>query len=157
MKKQFFVEVRSFFYDDLYLFKYYPDQIIRRCVPNNEIPSVISFCYFEAYGGHFSSKKTIAKILQCGFYWSTLFKDANHFCKACESYQKLGGITSWNMMPLNPILVVEIFDCWGIDFMGPFPPSFRNLYILVVVDYVSEWNEAIPYKNNDHKVVLKFL
>ena len=43
------------------------------------------------------------------------------------------------MMSLNPILFIEIFDCWGIDFMGPFPPSFGFLYILVVVDYVSKW------------------
>jgi hypothetical protein len=48
------------------------------------------------------------------------------------------------MMPLNPILVIKIFDCWGIDFMGPFPPSFGFLYILVAVDCVSKWIEAIP-------------
>ena len=40
-------------------------------------------------------------------------------------------------MPLNPILVVELFDVWGIDFMGPFPTSFGYAYILVGVDYVS--------------------
>jgi hypothetical protein len=61
------------------------------------------------------------------------------------------------MMPLNPILIIEIFDCWGIDFMGPFPSSFGNLYILVAVDYVSKWIEAVPCKTNDHKTVLKFL
>ena len=60
-------------------------------------------------------------------------------------------------MPLNPIFVVEIFYCWGIDFMGPFPPYFGYLYILVVVDYISKWVEAIPCKNNNHKIVLKFL
>jgi hypothetical protein len=42
------------------------------------------------------------------------------------------------MMPLNPILIVEIFDVWGIDFMGPFPTSFCCLYILVAVDYMSK-------------------
>jgi hypothetical protein len=46
-------------------------------------------------------------------------------------------------MPLNPILVVEIFDVWGIDFMGSFPNSFRFLYILVAVDYVSKWMEEV--------------
>jgi len=61
------------------------------------------------------------------------------------------------MMPLNPILVIEILDCWGIDFMGPFPPSFGFLYILVVVDYVSKWIETIPSRNNDHKTVIKLL
>lgn len=61
------------------------------------------------------------------------------------------------MMPLSPILVVEIFDVWGIDFMGPFPSSFGFEYILVAVDYVSKWVEAIPARTNDHKVVVKFV
>ena len=46
--------------------------------------------------------------------------------------------------PLQPILEVELFDIWGMDFMGPFPSSFINLYILLAVDYVSKWVEAIP-------------
>lgn len=156
-RNKFFNEVKQFFWDDPYLFKYCPDQIIRRCVPDSECISVISFCHFEACGGHFSAKKTAAKILQCGFYWPTLFKDTHDFCKACERCQKLGGISRRNMMPLNPILIIEIFDCWGIDFMGPFPPSFGYLYILVAVDYVSKWIEAVPCKTNDHKTVLRFL
>jgi hypothetical protein len=61
------------------------------------------------------------------------------------------------MMPLNPILIIEIFDCWGINFMGPFPHSFGNLYILVGVDYVFKWIEAVSCKTNYHKIVLKFL
>ena len=62
-----------------------------------------------------------------------------------------------DMMPLSPILVIEIFDVWGIDFMGPFPPSYGFLYILVGVDYVSKWVDAVATKTNDHKVVVKFL
>jgi hypothetical protein len=61
------------------------------------------------------------------------------------------------MMPLNPILIVEIFYVWVIDFMGPFPPSFGYEYILVGVDYVSKWVEAVATKTNDHKVVVKFI
>jgi len=60
-------------------------------------------------------------------------------------------------MALNPILEVEIFDIWGIDFMGPFPNSFGNQFILVAVDYVSKWVEARPIKTNDNKLVVKFL
>ena len=41
--------------------------------------------------------------------------------------------------------------------MDPFPSSYGNLYILLAVDYVSKWVEAIPTRTNDHKVVLKFL
>jgi hypothetical protein len=156
-KIKFLVEVRNFYWDDPNLFKYCPDQIIRRCVPNGEITSVLNFCHSEACGRHFSIKKTAAKILQCGFYWPTLFKDTNDFCRTCERCQKLGAISRRNMMPLNPILIIEIFDCWGIDFMGPFPPSFGNLYILVAVDYVSKWVEAVACKKNDHRIVVKFL
>ena len=60
-------------------------------------------------------------------------------------------------MPLNPIPIVDLFYVWGIDFMGPFPMSFGNSYILVGVDYVSKWVEAVPCKYNDHRVVIKFL
>ena len=60
-------------------------------------------------------------------------------------------------MHLNNILEVELFDVWGIDFMGPFTPSYGNLYILVVVDYVSKWVEAAAFPTNDSKVVIKFL
>ena len=61
------------------------------------------------------------------------------------------------MMILNLILVVKIFDVWGIDFMGPFPPSFGYEYILVAVDYVSKWIEATATRTNDHIVVVKFV
>jgi hypothetical protein len=61
------------------------------------------------------------------------------------------------MMPFNLILIVEIFYVWDIDFMRLFPNSYGNLYILVVVDYVSKWVEAVACKTNDHKVVVQFL
>ena len=60
-------------------------------------------------------------------------------------------------MPLTNILEVEVFDVWGIDFMGPFPPSFGNLYILVVVDYASKWVEAATLPINNAKAVVNFL
>ena len=78
-------------------------------------------------------------------------------CKECDKCQRLGKISRHHMMPLNPILVVDLFDVWGIDFMGPFPSSLGYIYILVGVDYVSKWVEAIPCRAADHLVVLKFL
>ena len=58
---------------------------------------------------------------------------------------------------MQPILEVELFDIWGIDFRNPFPSSFSNLYILLVVDYISKWVEDIPTRTNDAKVVASFL
>ncbi|RDX98998.1 pol, partial [Mucuna pruriens] len=56
-------------------------------------------------------------------------------------------------IPQQPILFYEVFDAWGIDFMGPFPVSNGYSYILLTVDYV----EAIATKTNDAKVVVDFL
>jgi len=66
-------------------------------------------------------------------------------------------LSKMHEMPQSGIFKVELFDVWWIDFMGPFPPSHNNLYILVVVDYVSKSVEAIASPKNDFKVVLKFL
>jgi hypothetical protein len=60
-------------------------------------------------------------------------------------------------MPQNRILEIEHFDCWGIDFMGPFHSSYKNLYILVCVDYVTKWVEATACVANDAQTVINFL
>ena len=52
-----------------------------------------------------------------------------------------------NQMPMNPILIVELFDEWGIDFMGPFPMSFGNSYILVgVIMFLNELRQSLVDK-----------
>ena len=68
-------------------------------------------------------------------------------CRGCDRCQRLEKISRYHMMPLSPILVVDLFDVWGINFMGPFLMPFRYSYILVGVDYVSKWVEAIPCKS----------
>ncbi|GKG01276.1 reverse transcriptase domain-containing protein, partial [Tanacetum coccineum] len=60
-------------------------------------------------------------------------------------------------MPQNAIQVCEIFNIWGIDFMGPFPSSRGNKYILVAVDYLSKWVKEKALPTNDAQVVCKFL
>ncbi|GJT87372.1 reverse transcriptase domain-containing protein [Tanacetum coccineum] len=60
-------------------------------------------------------------------------------------------------MPQNSIQVCEIFNVWGIDFMGPFPSSRGNKYILVAVEYLSKWVKAKALPTNDARVVCKFL
>ena len=60
-------------------------------------------------------------------------------------------------MPQNPILICEIFYVWGIDFMGPFPSSYSNVYIILAVDYVSKWVEAKATRTDDSKVVTEFV
>ncbi|GJZ62514.1 reverse transcriptase domain-containing protein [Tanacetum coccineum] len=74
--------------------------------------------------GHHSAYITAKKVYKSGFYWPSVFKDANEY---------------------------------GLDFMGPFPQSRGNKYILVAVDYVSKWVKAQALPTNDAHVVVKFL
>jgi len=108
-------------------------------------------------GGHFGATKTTAKVLQSGFYWSTLFKDAYAHVKACDACQRMGNIFKRNEMPLNNILEVELLDVWGIDFIDHYPSSFSNQYILVAVHYVSKWVEVLALPSNVARAVIKFL
>jgi hypothetical protein len=99
----------------------------------------------------------LQKVLQSGFYWPTLFKDATKFVLSCDECQRVGNISRCNEMPMSYSFVIEPFDCWGFDFMGPFPPSEGYTHILVVVDYVTKWVEAIPTKSADSETSLKML
>ena len=122
-----------------------------------EARNIIHHCHSSEYGGHFSSDRITAKVLQSGFHWPTIFKDTKLFVDECNRCQRTGNISRKHEMPQRGILEVELFDVWGIDFMGPFPPSMGNEYILVAVDYVSKWVEACATPRNDAKVVERFL
>ena len=131
--------------------------IIRRCVPETEQGGIVEKCHASPYGGHFVGDKTTQKILQLGFYWPTIFKDCFEWVKHCDACQKMGNISRRNKMPLQGILVVQIFYVWGIDFTGPFPPSFGDIYILLAMDYVSKWVEAISCPKNDTITMVGFI
>jgi hypothetical protein len=156
-KKKFLHDVRDYLWDEPLLFKRCADQVIRRCVPEEEVQEILHHCHAAPYGGHFGGDRTAAKVLQSCFYWPSLFKDSFAFVAKCDRCQRTGNISRRHEMPLNNMLEVELFDVWGIDFMGPFVSSMNNKYILVAVDYVSKWVEAIASPKNDANVVLKFL
>ncbi|GKA35372.1 reverse transcriptase domain-containing protein [Tanacetum coccineum] len=111
-KRKFFKDVKHYFWDDPYLFRICADQIIRRCIFGQEALEIRKACHEGPTGGHYSAN------INAGIQ---------------------GKISHRDEMPQNTIQVCEIFNVWGIDFMGPFPSSRGNKYILVAVDYLSQW------------------
>ncbi|KAK9011679.1 hypothetical protein V6N11_044524 [Hibiscus sabdariffa] len=70
-RKKFRHDVKFFYWDEPYLFKQYADQVLRRCVPEEEQKDIMYHCHAASCGGHFGGNRTTAKILQSGFYWPT--------------------------------------------------------------------------------------
>nr|GEY42905.1 reverse transcriptase domain-containing protein [Tanacetum cinerariifolium] len=98
---------------------------------SQEVVDILTACHSGPIEGHYGANYTAKKVFDSGFYWPTIYKDAFEVC--------------------------EIFDVWGIDFMGPFLNSKGHKYILVPVNYHSKWVEARALPTNDAKVVVKFL
>ncbi|RVW70910.1 Retrovirus-related Pol polyprotein from transposon 297 [Vitis vinifera] len=89
-RKHFFAKIHAYYWEEPFLFKYCADQIIRKCVPEDEQQGILNHCHENACGGHFASQKTAMKVLQSGFTWPSLFKDAHIMCRSCDRCQRLG-------------------------------------------------------------------
>nr|GFA05337.1 reverse transcriptase domain-containing protein [Tanacetum cinerariifolium] len=118
---------------------------------------ILKACYSRPIGGHYGASYIAKKVFDSGFYWPSIYKYAFELVKQCDSCQRQGKVSQRDEMPQNFIQICEIFDVWGIDFMGPFPSSKGNKYILVTVDYLSKWVKAKALPTNDARVVAKFL
>jgi hypothetical protein len=105
---------------------------------------IIERCHSSPYGGHYGAFRTHAKIWKSGFFWPTMCQDTKDFVRRRGSCQRHGNINTRDAMPLTNNHQIELFDVWGIDYMGLFPKSRNCEYILVAVDYVSKWLEALP-------------
>ncbi|GKD52646.1 reverse transcriptase domain-containing protein [Tanacetum coccineum] len=126
-KKKFFKDVKHYFWDDPYFFRICADQVIRRCAYGQEAVDILTACHNRPAKGHHGANYTAKKVFDSDFYWSTIYRDAHDLVTRC------------------------------IDFMGPFPSSRGNKYILVAVDYLSKWVEAKALPTNDARVVCRFL
>eukprot|EP00253_Pinus_taeda_P007167 PITA_07167 len=134
------------------------DHEIRRYIRENEVCDTLKACHDGPRGGHFVDKRTTHKILRMGYYWPSLFKDANKYVRACDSCQRMAQPNHRDEMPLNPQVILEPFKRWALDFIGPInPPSSQRVYILVCTDYMTKWVEAKALIRANEESILTFL
>ena len=76
----------------------------------SEASEILTHCHSLECGGHFNGQRKVAKVLQLGFYWPSIFKYAHLFAKSCDQCRRTGNIGRRNEMPLTNILEVELFD-----------------------------------------------
>ncbi|GJZ93580.1 reverse transcriptase domain-containing protein [Tanacetum coccineum] len=135
-KNKFFKDVKHYFWDDPFLFKICADQVIRRCVSGKKL---LTFSKLAAVNPPGNTTMPLLLLKK------TSIQD-------CVIAHNLPGMPT----TLSPDFA-KLVDIWGINFMGPFPSSRGNKYILVAVDYLSKWVESKVLPTNDALVVCKFL
>ncbi|GKD39237.1 reverse transcriptase domain-containing protein [Tanacetum coccineum] len=101
-------------------------RLLRRCVYDQEVVDILTACHNGPIGRHHGANYTAEKVFDSSFYWPIIYRDAHDMVKSCDSCQHQGKISQKDEMPQNAIQVCEIFDVWGIEFIGPFPSSRGN-------------------------------
>eukprot|EP00253_Pinus_taeda_P002860 PITA_02860 len=134
------------------------DQETWRCIREDEVYDILKACHDGPCGGNFADKRTAHKVLRMGYYWPSLFKDAKRYVRACDSCQRMGQPNHRDEIPLNPQVILEPFQIWALDFIGPInPPSNQRVYILVCTNYMTKWVEAKALLRDNEEYVLTFL
>ena len=97
-------------------------------------------------------------MLKLGYYCPTIFKDSKSYVKIGDSYQRTGRHVISDEIPLKPQVLIEPFEQWALDFVGPInPPLKGKKYILVCTDYVKKWVEAKVVARATEETVVSFL
>ena len=110
-------------WDEPYLIRVCSHGLLKRCVSVEEGIKIIERCHSSPYGGHYGAFRTHSKIYQSGFFWPTMYEDTKDFIWRCGVCQRHGNINSRDAMPLTYNLQIELFNVWGINYMGSFPKS----------------------------------
>nr|GEX40886.1 integrase, catalytic core [Tanacetum cinerariifolium] len=78
-RKRLFSQVKTYFWEEPYALKLCAENIMRRCVAGSKTLKIMAHCHSEPTGGHHSANVTAKKVTKFGFYWPSVFKDANEY------------------------------------------------------------------------------
>ncbi|GJT45402.1 reverse transcriptase domain-containing protein [Tanacetum coccineum] len=104
-RRRFFSQVKNYFWDEPYVFKLCPDNVMRRCIVGNEILEILAHCHSGPTRGHHSASITGRKVYESGFFWPSIFKYVKDYVMICDTCQRSGNIPSRSEMPRNNIQV----------------------------------------------------
>lgn len=148
-RKKFLSDVKHYIWEDPFLYNICADLVVLWCVSHSKGWEISKYCHSRVIRGHFNANSTVKKVLETGFFWPSLFVDAEKFVNSCDQCQRSGNLFQCDEMKQIPIQQCEAFDVWGINFMEQLPNSNGNKYVLVAVDYISKWVKAQSFPTNE--------
>jgi len=110
LKEKILYDAKQYLWDDPFLFKLGADNLLRQCVTAEEVAGILWHCHNSPYGGYFNGERTTAKVLQSGFYWPTLFKDAYLHCTIMSIYwlQWIMSANGWKQLLAKTMMLREL-------------------------------------------------
>ncbi|XP_068483117.1 uncharacterized protein [Phaseolus vulgaris] len=129
--------------DDLYKRGY--STPLLKCVSKTDAEYILKELHHGACGLHSGARTMATIVLRVGYYWPTLRVDCADFVKKCQNFQEHGSLIHLHPHDLQNINSPWPFALWGMDIVGPFPQlTGQRKFLLVAVDYFTNWIEAEP-------------
>ena len=131
------------------------EPISQLVIPTSMRYEILSNAHDHVTGGHLGTHKTYQK-LRARYWWKGMFKDTDHWCKSCIDCSMKKSPRNKHKAPLLPIPVGGAFDRVAVDIIGPLKTTTKgNKYIIVFMDYLTRWPEAIPVPTIDAATVAR--
>jgi hypothetical protein len=140
------------------LYKRSTTGVLQRCIAPEDGITLLRDMNEGTCGHHASSRTLVAKAFCSGFYWLLALHDAKNIIERCDACQRFATKPHVPASELHTIPVAWPFVQWGLDQVGPLPKSSRGIhsYLLVAVDKLSKWIEAVPVINQEATTAVKF-
>ena len=114
-----------------------------RCLTTEEADYVIKEVHEGICGNYSGSRLLVHKLMRAGYYCPTMQKDDHAYVNTCDKCKRFSNIITQSTEELTPMIAPWPFAQWGLDIMGSFPTTIRQLKFLVVgKDYFTKWVEA---------------
>lgn len=130
------------------LFRKHHNRVFLRCLEARDSEKVFHDLHDGPARRYFESNTKLHKVIQTSFYLPTLFIDSHAYPYKCLICQRFARGNKKSVAPLQPIVVEEPFQWWGLDIIGEiFPHSSEQYhYILTTTYYFMWWIEVVPLK-----------
>ena len=129
-----------------------------RCLNASESREVVTEIRAGELGEHQGRKKLYRELLNFGYYWPTMKKDAAFFVRKCHACQIHDNLLHRPTYALQDMHTPCPFHTWGLDLIGPIrPTSNRYIWIITATEYFTKWVEAVPLRNATGAVIANFI